>query len=36
MQSLKKQALGARISGELDKIGPGLREIIGNMVLLQN
>jgi PST family polysaccharide transporter len=31
MQSLKKQALGARISRELDKIGPGLRKIIGNM-----
>jgi len=28
---LKKQALGARISRELDKIGPGLRKIIGNM-----
>ncbi|HTF62329.1 MAG TPA: hypothetical protein VK638_06405, partial [Edaphobacter sp.] len=28
---MKKQALGARISRELDKIGPGLRKIIGNM-----
>ncbi|WP_260703355.1 flippase [Edaphobacter flagellatus] len=27
---MKKQALGARISRELDKIGPGLRKIIGN------
>jgi PST family polysaccharide transporter len=31
MQSLKKQALGARISRELDKIGPNLRKIMGNM-----
>lgn len=28
---MKKQALGARISRELDKIGPGLRKIMGNM-----
>jgi PST family polysaccharide transporter len=31
MQSLKKQALSARISRELDKIGPGLRRVMGNM-----
>lgn len=28
---MKKQALGARISRELDKFGPGLRKIMGNM-----
>lgn len=28
---MKKQALGARISKELDKVGPGLRKIMGNM-----
>ncbi len=28
---MKKQTLGARLSRELDKIGPGLRKIIGNM-----
>jgi polysaccharide transporter, PST family len=28
---LKKLVLGARISKELDKIGPGLRKIMGNM-----
>jgi polysaccharide transporter, PST family len=31
VQSLKKQALGARISRELDKIGPNLRKIMENM-----
>jgi polysaccharide transporter, PST family len=30
-QILKKSLLGVRISKELDKIGPGLRKIIGNM-----
>ena len=28
---MEKQALGARISRELDKIGPNLRKIMGNM-----
>lgn len=28
---MKKPALGARMTKELDKIGPGLRKIMGNM-----
>jgi PST family polysaccharide transporter len=31
IQTLKKPLFGVRISKELDKIGPGLRKIIGNM-----